>query len=141
MTYDVIYLMQSSLVKYLFASIIDAFKASNKIELDSASIFNKIFSQISLSEIIPKARNNTNNGTGCFTRDICTCIGFPNPLFFEHNIIFNCLGEIHLKSGTDFISAIHEYFVLFFETLKQYTLFSAALSCPKTVFSDPFIIK
>jgi hypothetical protein len=39
-----------------------------------------------------------------------------------------CLGEIHLKSGTDFISAFQVYLVSFLEILKQYTLFSAARS-------------
>ena len=55
--------------------------------------------------------------------------------------MFIAFGEIHLKSGTDFISAFHVYLVSFLDTLKQYTRFSAARSCPNTVFSEPFIIK
>ena len=96
---------------------------------------------MSLSDIMPNARNTINNGMGCFTRGICTQIAFPNPLFLELTYILICLGDMHLKSGIDFTSAIHEYFVLFLEILKQYTRFSAARSCPITVFSDPLIIK
>jgi hypothetical protein len=35
---------------------------------------------------------------------------------------------MHLKSGTDLISAFQVYLVSFLETLKQYTRFSAARS-------------
>ena len=78
---------------------------------------------------------------GCLTRGNSTQIALPNPLFLELIIILICLGEMHLKSGTDLISAFQVYLVSFLETLKQYTRFSAALSCPKTVFSEPLIIK
>ena len=90
---------------------------------------------------MPSALNTINNGIGCFTRGICKQIGCPNPLFFELIIILSCLGEMHLKSGTDFISAFHVYFVSFLDILNTYTRFSAARSWPKTVFSEPLIIK
>ena len=77
---------------------------------------------------------------GCFTLGIFIYMAFPNPLFFVATIISICLGEIHLKSGMDFISAYQLHFVVFFPS-KQYTRFSAARSCPNTVFSDPLIIK
>jgi hypothetical protein len=35
----------------------------------------------------------------------------PNPLFLEETYRVICLGDMHLKSGTDFISADHVYFV------------------------------
>ena len=100
-----------------------------------------MYSQISLSDNTFKARNRINNGIGCLMRGICMQIGNPNPLFFELIIMLICFGEIHLKSGTDLISAFQVYFVSFFEILKQYTRFSAARSCPKIVFSEPLIIK
>ena len=50
-------------------------------------------------------RNNTNNSIGCLILGIVINIPCPNPLFFEAIIISICLGEIHLKSGTDLISA------------------------------------
>ena len=62
-------------------------------------------------------------------------------VFFDDTYILICFGEIHLLSGIDLISADHVYFVLFLLMLKQYTLFSADLSCERTVFSEPLIIK
>ena len=88
----------------------------------------KIYSQISLSDNTFNARNTINKGIGCLTRGICRQIGSPKPLFLELIIILICFGEIHLKSGTDLISAFHVYFVSFFEILKQYIRFSAARS-------------
>ena len=67
-------------------------------------------------------------------------IPLPNPLFLLDIIISICFGEIHLKSGTDLISAVQLHFVVFLPS-KQYILFSAARSCPNTVFSDPLIMK
>ena len=81
-----------------------------------------------LSDNIFKARNKMNSGIGCLMRGISMQIGNPKPLFLELIIILICFGEIHLKSGTDLISAFHVYFVSFFEILKQYTRFSAARS-------------
>jgi len=103
----------------LFDSIIDACKFSNIGLYLSNDKFNNIYSQISLSVSTPNARNTINSGIGCLTRGICKEIGNPKPLFFELIIIFICLGDIHLKSGTDFISAFQVYFVSFLETLKQ----------------------
>ena len=85
----------------------------------SESISNTIFSQISLSEIIPIALKTINTGIGCLTRGNSTQIAFPKPLFLDDNIIFICFGEIHLKSGTDLISAFQVYLVSFLEILKQ----------------------
>ena len=80
-------------------------------------MFKRMYSQISLSVKMFKARNTINKGIGCLTRGICRQIGSPNPLFLELINILICFGEIHLKSGTDLISAFHVYFVSFFEIL------------------------
>ena len=140
-TKPVMYFIHSSCVIYVFASIIEACNACIISLFLLLLISSKIFSQISLSDITPRARNTINNGIGCFTRGISTQIELPNPLFFELTIMLIAFGEIHLKSGTDFTSAFQVYFVSFLEILKQYTRFSAARSCPNTVFSDPLIIK
>ena len=48
---------------------------------------------------------------------------------------------MHLKLDTERISQLHKYLVLFFLTSKQYTRFSADLSWPNMIFSEPSIIK
>ena len=115
----VIYLTHSSWVICLFASIIEACNACNIGLFFALEISNNILSQISLSELIPSARNTINNGIGCFTRGNSTQIALPNPLFFELRYMLICFGEMHLKSGTDLISAFHVYLVSFLEILKQ----------------------
>ena len=95
----------------------DACKFSTITLYLSKLIFNKIYSQICLSLITPNALNTINSGIGCFTRGICKQMGYPKPLFLELIIILICLGEMHLKSGTDFISAFHVYFVSFLDIL------------------------
>ena len=95
----------------------DACKLLSICSYLSNEISSKIYSQISLSDNIFRARNTTNNGIGCFMRGICKQMGNPNPLFLELIIILICFGEIHLKSGTDFISAFHVYLVSFFDIL------------------------
>ena len=58
---------------------------------------------------------------------ILTNIPLPKPLFLLAIIISICFGEMHLKSGTDLISANQLHLVVFLPS-KQYILFSAALS-------------
>ena len=65
----------------------------------------------------------------------------PAPILRAAIVILICLGEIHLLSGIDLISAIQLHLLLFFLTLKHIILFSAALSCAKQVFSLPLIMK
>ena len=48
---------------------------------------------------------------------IWTYIGHPNPLFLFAIITLICFGEIHLKSGTDLISAVQTHLLLFFDVL------------------------
>ena len=70
-----------------------------------------MYSQISLSFVTPRARNNANNSIGFFTLGIVINNPYPNPLFFDEIIISICFGDIHLKSGIDFISAYQFHFV------------------------------
>ena len=100
-----------------------------------------IISHISLSLIIPNALNTTNRGTVVFILGNCMEMACPNPLFFVDRYTDNCLGDIFLDSGNDFISATQLHFGLFLDTLKHCTLFSTTLSCAMQVFSEPFIIK
>ena len=131
----------SSCVINPFASIIEAFKPKSIFFIFSSFMFNKIMLQISLSDIIPNALNTINNGIGFLILGISKYIGCPKPLFLESITILICFGEIHLKSGIDFTSACHAHLLFTFLILKHIILFSAALSCPITVFSLPLIIK
>ena len=54
----------------LLESIIEACKFWNISSCCSFSMFSKIYSQISLSDITPRVRNTTNNGRGCLMRGI-----------------------------------------------------------------------
>ena len=69
-TNDVIYLIASSFVIQLHASVIDPVNFFNIFVLISSLISKTIFLQISLSEMTPSALNTINSGIGFLTRGI-----------------------------------------------------------------------
>ena len=72
------------------------------------------FHIFSLSLIFLIALKNINNGIVCFILGICIYKVCPLPLFFVAIVILICFGDIHFRSGTDFISANQLHLLLFF---------------------------
>ena len=95
---------------------------------------------MSLSLIIPRARNTINSGIGLRTFGILTTIFLLEYLVDGVSIFTdNVLIGLDTFSETERISAEYKYFSSF--TSRIYNILSANFSCGITVFSFPSIIK
>ena len=95
---------------------------------------------ISLSEIIPRARNTIKSGTGDRTFGIFTTI-----CLFVYLLVGAHIFTENVRTGFDAFSETHrisaEYRYLSSSTFLIYNILSANFSCATTVFSLPSIIK